>query len=137
MSDGQPYTRQELEEHPDTFPQRGPLCPRCRTRVPQFAELEDADEDRILEMISQGAKMEAQHELVTATGCSTRFAKIWVLHSGKPDREHLTAPCPYCGGQLATALAQQCKHCFMDWHSPQRPYNLKTKEVAPPLNPTE
>jgi hypothetical protein len=27
-------------------------------------------------------------------------------------------PCPYCGGQLRTAKAKQCRECGMDWHDP-------------------
>ncbi len=26
-------------------------------------------------------------------------------------------PCPHCGKNLRTALAQQCRHCGADWHS--------------------
>ena len=130
MSDGMPYTRAELAAHPDTFPERGPLCPRCKTRIPQFAELSDSDAYRIRLLIAHSQPSLAQAELVAATGCSRRFAKIWVLHSGRPDAVGTTAPCPYCGGQLATALAKQCKHCFMDWHDSNRPYNLRTKKEA-------
>ena len=130
MSDGPPYTRDELKTRPDTFPERGPLCPRCKTRIPQFAELSDSDAFRIKQLISQEQKLLAMAELEAATGCSKRFAKIWVLHSGRPDALGTTAPCPYCGGQLVTALAKQCKHCFMDWHDPSRPYNLRTKQEA-------
>ena len=53
MSDGPPYTRDELEARPDTFPERGPLCPRCNTRIPQFAELSHSDAFRIKQLISQ------------------------------------------------------------------------------------
>lgn len=27
-------------------------------------------------------------------------------------------PCPYCGKQLRTPLAKQCRHCRRDWHDP-------------------
>jgi hypothetical protein len=130
MSDGLPYTRKELQALPDGFPERGPICPRCRTRIPQFAELSSSDEFRIKSLISNGQKLLAMAELEAATGCPKRFAKIWVLHSGRPDSVGTSAPCPYCGGALVTALARQCKHCFMDWHDPENPYNLKTKEKA-------
>ena len=126
MSDGPPYTRKELEEHPDLLPERGSYCPCCNARIPQFADLSDADAFRIRRLISQGQPSLAQAELVAATGCSRNFAKIWVLHSGRPNAVGTIAPCPYCGGPLATALAKQCKHCFMDWHDPERPYNLRT-----------
>lgn len=77
MSDGLPYTREELESRPDSFPDRGPLCPRCKTRIPQFAELSDVDAGRIRKLILQNQKSLAMDELEAATGCSTRFAKIW------------------------------------------------------------
>ena len=130
MSDGLPYTRKELEEHPDGLPERGTLCPCCNTRIPQFADLSDADGFRIRSLITHGQPSLAQAELVAATGCSRNFAKVWVMHSGRPNVVGTTAPCPYCGEQLATALAKQCKHCFMDWHDPKRPYNLRTKQEA-------
>jgi hypothetical protein len=129
MSDGEPYTRQELETRPDTFPERGLLCPRCNTRIPEFAELSDSDASRIRRLISQNQKALAMDELEDATGCSTRFAKIWVIHSGRPDSVGTTAPCPYCGEQLVTALARQCQHCFMAWHDPDRPYDLRTNQA--------
>jgi len=128
MNDERPYTRKELEARPDTFPERGPVCPRCKTRIPQFADLSSLDEFRIKKLISQNQRILATVELEAATGCSKRFAKIWVLHSGRPDSVGTTAPCPYCGGQLVTALAKQCRHCFMDWHDPDNPYNLKNPE---------
>jgi hypothetical protein len=128
--DGLPYTRSELVDRDDTFPDRGPLCPRCKTRIPQFAELSDSDAFRIRQLISGDQLFLAAAELRDATGCSIRFAKIWVVHSGRPDSTGTTAPCPFCGGLLTTALAQQCRHCFMDWHDPEKPYNLRSKEVA-------
>jgi hypothetical protein len=129
MSDGPPYTRKEMEEGPDGLPVRGPLCPCCNNRIPQFEELSDSDAFRIRRLILQGQPSLAQAELVAATGCTRNFAKIWVFHSGRPKAVGTTAPCPYCGRELATALAKQCKHCFMDWHDPERPYNLQTNQA--------
>ena len=31
-----------------------------------------------------------------------------------------TAPCPYCGQPLRTALARQCRPCRRDWHNPEQ-----------------
>ncbi|WP_411825462.1 hypothetical protein [Luteolibacter sp. AS25] len=136
MSHEKPYTRAELESRPDTFPDRGPLCLGCNTRIPEFAELTESEATRIRELIAEDEKAFAMSELESATGCSTRFAKIWVIHSGIPDLVGDTAPCPYCGGDLITAKAQQCQHCYMDWHDPKRPYNLRTKKPNKSEEPT-
>jgi hypothetical protein len=136
-SDGPAYTKQELESLADASPARGPLCPKCKNRIPQFAELSPSDAFRIKSLISQGQESLAMAELKAATGCSERLSKIWVLHSGRPDAVGTTAPCPYCGEGLVTALAKQCRHCSMDWHDAAKPYNLKTKQNGRPLAQTE
>jgi hypothetical protein len=33
------------------WPTRGPLCPHCNLRIPQFADLPEADERRVRELI--------------------------------------------------------------------------------------
>ena len=33
------------------------------------------------------------------------------------DGKKKTKPCPECGKDLRTALAQQCMHCGADWHA--------------------
>src|ERR1044071_3109263 len=122
MSDRDPpYTRIELESLPDGFPERGPVCPRCGAHIPQFAELNDADKFRIKMLILNNQKILAIEELKAATGCSTRWAKIWVLHSGETSAINMSVPCPYCGKALRTALAKQCPHCLMDWHNEENP----------------
>ena len=120
-----PYTREELVLRPDTFPDRGPICPKCNTRIPQFADLSDHDAYRVRSLIRHDQKALAMDELMAASGCSERFAKIWVIHSGVPNVIGTTAPCPYCNGALKTALAKQCPHCYMNWHDPDNPYNMK------------
>ncbi len=57
--------------------------------------------------------MMATQELRFRTGCPISWAKLWVEHSGRPDSVGTTAPCPYCGRPLITALAKQCHHCFI------------------------
>lgn len=37
-----------------------------------------------------------------------------------PDGE--CAPCPFCGEQLRTSIAMQCRFCKMDWHDPDNVY---------------
>ena len=85
------YTNDELrriaeEERNGTqalFPDRGERCPRCHTRVPVFSELSDSVRSHVLTLIRAGQKVEAMDVLQRETGCSGRWAKIWVIHVGK------------------------------------------------------
>jgi hypothetical protein len=47
-------------------------------------------------------------------------AKGWTLSEGISPATLLNppAPCPYCGEQMRTPRAQQCRFCGMDWHDP-------------------
>ena len=65
------------------FPDRGEQCPRCHTRVPVFSELPNSVRNHVLTLIRAGQKVEAMDVLQRETGCSGRWAKIWVLHAGK------------------------------------------------------
>lgn len=116
MESSAPYTRDELQTAGAGFPDRGLRCPLCNTLVPQFAELSDADEQRILELIRNGESLLAMAELQRVASCPERWAKIWVVHSGRPGVKIAGAPCPHCGQPLRTAEAMQCPHCFADWH---------------------
>jgi hypothetical protein len=119
--DGEHCNRAELEAVGGGWPTRGPLCPHCNRRIPQFAELSEADERRVRELIRQFRRLMAIAELRAATGCPVGWAQLWVEHAGrpKPDREK-PAPCPYCGMPLRSSLAKQCRQCGRDWHDPQR-----------------
>jgi hypothetical protein len=46
--------------------------------------------------------------------------KGWTLLEGVSPAESAeeTAPCPYCGEELRTPRAKQCRFCKMDWHDP-------------------
>jgi len=123
MSDT-PYTRQEMLTIGSALPERGPVCPKCGVHIPQFAELSDSDATRIRRLITNQRPAMAMQELHSATGCPIAWAKIWVQHRGSPDAVGTTAPCPYCGKPLITALAKQCRYCLMDWHDPQKPKKL-------------
>jgi hypothetical protein len=130
-----PYTKDELIRLVvDALPTRGAQCPKCGVLIPQFADLSDHDRGRILHMIFEGRNMMAMHELRAITMCPLAWAKIWVLHSGRPDAMGTTAPCPYCGKPLKTALAKQCPHCNMDWHDPARPRRLGSAEPGAAQN---
>ncbi len=78
------YARVELLAAGDGFPDRGPLCPHCNTHIPQFENLSEIDEARVCELIRSGRNMIARAELRVVTGCPISWAKIWVLHRGRP-----------------------------------------------------
>ena len=123
MSDA-PYTRSELQSIGRELPHRGPVCPKCGIHIPEFVDLSDSDATRIRHLITNQRPTMAMQELRAATGCPIAWAKIWVQHRGRPDALGTTAPCPYCGKPLITALAKQCRYCLMDWHDPQKPKKL-------------
>ena len=121
----EPYTRAELLAAGDDFPDRGPLCQKCHTNIPQFAELSESDERRTRQLIDEDRRIQAISELRVVTGCSLKWAKLWVHHEGRPEHpEKPTAPCPYCGMPLRTSLAKQCRHCLRDWHDPDKVIHL-------------
>jgi hypothetical protein len=112
------YSRKELAEvDSGEFPDKGDYCKKCETWIPQFEELDDATETRIIKLIIEQRKIAAMKELEAKVGCNQRWSKIWVLHKGKPTPEYPGPPCPYCGGQLRTSLAKQCPQCFKSWHN--------------------
>ena len=119
------YTKDELLRLcADELPMRGERCPKCGAVIPQFADLSEKDEGRLRELMRQGRMIAAAQELRFLTRCPVSWAKIWAEHYGRPDAVGTTAPCPYCGKPLKTALAKQCQHCNMDWHDPKHPKRL-------------
>jgi hypothetical protein len=119
------YTLDEIRRlAEDAVPTRGPVCPKCGLCIPQFADLTEKGEARLRRLIVENRKIMATQELRALTRCPLTWAKIWVSHSGRADAIGTTAPCPYCGKPLKTALAKQCPHCNMDWHNPKNPKKL-------------
>jgi hypothetical protein len=90
--------------------------------IPQFADLTESDEIRIRRLILEGRMWMAIEELDAATACGLGWAKLWINHRGKPEVFYQT-PCPYCGRELRSSEAKQCRHCNRDWHDPN---NLTT-----------
>jgi hypothetical protein len=88
------YTKDELIRLAvDALPTRGETCPKCGVVIPQFADLNEKDEARLRDLIREGQKMMAMHELRSLTLCPVSWAKIWVLHSGGAEAANTTAPC--------------------------------------------
>lgn len=56
-------------------------------------------------------------------------AEGWTLLEGVSPAESMnqTAPCPYCGEELRTPRAKQCRFCMMDWHDPGNVYRSERK----------
>lgn len=54
----------------------------------------------------------------------------WTLAEGPAPEEELAAAaeCPYCGKELRTAAAKQCRFCKMDWHDPK---NVFRRDSSP------
>jgi hypothetical protein len=111
------YSREELLEAADgRWPERGLRCDSCGVLVPHFPELKDSDRARIIALVNGKHHMLAEAELRACTGAPPRFAKIWVLHAGRPNPRFPGPPCPHCGKPLASSRAKQCLHCHADWH---------------------
>ncbi|WP_313920213.1 hypothetical protein [Tahibacter sp.] len=114
---GPPYTPEEIAVFGEGFPRRGLYCPRCNTYIPEFSALSDVDRHRIRRLCLEHRRELAMAELRAATGCSGRWAKIWVIHAGRPGTLFPGPPCPHCGKPLRTARARQCPHCLAQWHT--------------------
>jgi hypothetical protein len=118
------YSRDEILAAGNNLPERGALCHECGAKIPVFAELNEADERRVRQLIREGRPIMAMAELRVATGCSLPWAKLWVQHEGRPKPAKEPMPCPYCGEPLRTSLAKQCRYCRRDWHDPKNVVTL-------------
>jgi hypothetical protein len=90
------------------------VCPQSKGRIPQFSELSKAQEERLLSMLRGPQVFLAMEELQRLTWCTDMELKSWITHRGKPTK---VGVCPYCGKELRTPSAKQCRHCFRAWHS--------------------
>ena len=118
------YTREEVIAARGTAPTRGLWCKKCSVWIPQFADLSEDDERRVRR--ASGRSLAAL-ELVAATGCDLSWAKVWINHWGRPDVFYNTL-CPYCGEEVRSSEAKQCRHCKRDWHDPDNVVILGTSE---------
>ena len=126
------YSRADVLALGQAFPTRGQLCHHCGLRIPEFADLKGADRRRVLALIRDDRTIMAIRELQTITGCSLRWAKLWVNHAGHPRALRPGLPCPFCRRPLRTSRAQLCLHCGADWHGdPAR----DPDEARVPLDP--
>src|SRR5262249_5400227 len=126
------YSRAEVLALGQAFPTRGPLCHKCGLRIPEFADLNSADCRRVRALIRQGRKIMATRELQTITGCSLRWATLWVHHAGRPLALRPGPPCPFCRLPLKNSRAQLCHRCMADLHGdPAR----DPDEARVPLDP--
>lgn len=53
----------------------------------------------------------------------------WTLSDGVSPAETVVeiASCPYCGKELRTPQAKQCRHCHTDWHDPNNVHRREPK----------
>lgn len=80
-------------------------------------------------LIRGGNTITAITELKRLANLSLRDAKYWVDHCGEINVPGLRrGPCPFCGEELRTKDARQCRHCKRDWHDPDNVLVLGTNE---------
>lgn len=53
----------------------------------------------------------------------------WTLTEGDvlAEETDATADCPYCGKELRTPKAKQCRFCKMDWHDPENVFRREPR----------
>jgi hypothetical protein len=103
-------------------------CVCCGFELPVVDERVPPEVAELVRSLRRQAKpIEAVKELRRLTELSLSEAKFWADHSGEPiGRAIVTGPCPFCGKELRTADAKQCRHCLKDWHDPNELRLLKT-----------
>jgi hypothetical protein len=96
-------------------------------------DLRPTDRRRIRELIRNDRPIMAMQELRAITGCSLRWAKLWLHHAGRPAALRPGPPCPFCGEPLRTSREQRCVHCGRDWRG-ERTGDPDRKRI--PVDPT-
>lgn len=93
-------------------------CVCCGNEVPVFDPRVSPElAQKAHELLKIGQYITAVKEVRFHTGMDLRDAKYWVDHCGQlAGRAEVTGSCPYCGLELRTEMAKQCRHCKRDWH---------------------
>lgn len=105
-------------------------CTCCGNQIPfEDARVSEAVAAKIRSFVRSGKVITAITELKDLANISLSEAKYWVDHCGEAIGKGLiTGPCPYCGVELRTSDAKQCRHCKRDWHDPNNILILGTSE---------
>ncbi len=105
-------------------------CTCCGVEIPFYdPRVTDEVADKIKPYIGTGNTITAITGLKRLANLSLRDAKFWVDHWGEVNVPGLqTGPCPFCGEELRTIDAKQCRHCKRDWHDPDKVLVLGTSE---------
>lgn len=106
-----PYSPAQLRAARASLPQRGLLCHVCGLRVPQFVALKSPLRRRIIWLINQRRPLMAAAELRAAISCPERWARLWVLHKGRPGRRRPGPPCRHCRTPLQHSRSSRCLIC--------------------------
>ena len=106
-------------------------CVCCGIEVPVDDPRVPADVAEYIRKLRKEAQpILAVTELKRLTGMSLGDAKYWADHCGEPiGRAVQTGPCPFCGKELRTDTAKQCRHCKRDWHDENNLLLLGTNQL--------
>ncbi len=89
-----------------SLPDRGVYCEDCEIYVPIFKSVDDP------ERLNGIGFKDTLQKLMKATGCSKKWAEIWMYHLGGACN---TKRCQACGEFLRTKVAKQCLSCGAEW----------------------
>jgi hypothetical protein len=89
--------------------------------VPKWRDLSIAEREEVRRLLSEGMNVGAIKFYRQATGLglaeSKRAVELLLAYNARDPVRPQRKPCPFCGRQLRTAVAQQCVECGADWHA--------------------